>query len=494
MKKIITTSAGKPIHENEDSMTVGPRGPILLQDHNLIEKLAHFTRERIPERVIHAKGSGAYGKFTVTGNISKYTRARLFDKIGGECHVFVRFSMTNSEKGTPDTERDVRGMSIKFYTEDGNWDLMTSSFPVSYIKDAKMLPDLIHALRRDPHTNLKTATSMWDYLSLNPESLHLIMMLFTDRGTPYSYRFINGYGVNTYSLVNNHGEYVWVKFYLKTLQGTRGFSASEAEYMRSRDADWAQRDLVMALRSNDFPKWKLQIQVMNDSQAKAFRWNPFDPTKVWPHNEFPLIDVGILELNSLPENYFAEVEQSAFSPENTIDGIGFSPDRLLQGLAFLHSDADRYRLGTNYQQIPVNRPICGILNSQRDGAMTVNGNGGASPNYEPCSFNGHVSRKHHDKDAQYTLDSNVINTFNRNENDDDHYTQPRWFYNNVLKSGERETLLKNIIDSMRYIGSPKREEIIQRQLAHFYLMDRDFAHSIADGLSVERLQESEPET
>jgi len=402
--------------------------------------------------------------------------------------------MTNSEKGSPDTERDIRGLSIKFYTEEGNWDLMASSFPVSYIKDAKMLPDLIHALRRDPHTNLKSATSMWDYLSLNPESLHLIMMLFTERGTPYSYRFVNGYGVNTYSMVNNRGEYVWVKFHLKAMHGVRSFSASEAEYMRSRDSDWAQRDLVMAMRCNDFPQWKLQIQVMNDTQAHNFRWNPFDPTKIWPHNEFPLIDAGMLEFTQLPDNYFADVEQAAFSPENTIDGIGFSPDRLLQGVAFMCSDAERYRLGANFDQIPVNRPICSVFNSQRDGAMAVDGNGGVSPNYVPCSFNGHSTRKHHDKEAQYPIDSNIMDIFNRNENDDDHYTQPRWFYNNVLKDNEREALLKNIIDSMRYIGSPKREEIIQRQLGHFYLIDKEFSHQIADGLSVDRKEDQEPES
>ncbi|MDP4270291.1 MAG: catalase [Bacteroidota bacterium] len=493
MKKIITTSAGKPIYENEDSMTVGPRGPILLQDHHLLEKLAHFNRERIPDRVIHAKGSGAYGKFTVTHDISKYTRAKLFEKIGTECHVFARFSMTNSEKGSPDTDRDIRGLNFKFYTEEGNWDLMTSSFPVSYIKDAKMLPDLIHALRRDPQTNLKSPISMWDYLSLNPESLHLIMMLFTDRGTPYSYRFVNGYGVNTYSMVNAQGEYVWVKFHLKAMHGVRTFSASEAEYMRSRDLDWAQRDLVMALRSNDYPTWKLQIQVMNESQAKNFRWNPFDPTKVWPHNEYPLIDVGILEFTKLPENYFADVEQAAFSPDNVIDGIGFSPDRLLQGMAFMYSDANRYRLGPNYQQIPVNRPTCPVFNGQRDGVMAVNGNGGSSINYEPNSFNGHSTHKHHDKEAQYSIDSNILNTFHRNENDDDHYTQPRWFYNNVLKDSERQALIKNIIDTMRYIGGPKREEIIQRQLGHFYLVDKEFAHQIADGLSVDRIPEQEVE-
>ncbi len=483
MKKKLTTSSGKPFYENEDSMTVGPRGPILLQDHYLTEKLAHFIRERIPERVIHAKGSGAYGVFTVTQDISRYSRAKLFEKIGNECRVFVRFSMTNSEKGSPDTERDIRGFNIKFYTEEGNWDLIGSSSPVCFIKDLKKLPDLIHSQRRDPHTNLKSATMLWDYLSLNPETLHQTLILFSDRGTPYSYRHMHGYGVNTYSLYNEMDERIWVRFHLRTQQGIKNLSASEADFMRGRDQDWAQRDLLTALRSNDFPKWKLQIQVMNDFQAKSFRWNPFDPTKIWPHKELPLIDVGILELNEMPENYYAEVEQAAFSPTNLIDGIGISPDRVLQGMLFAYPDSNRHRLGTNYDQIPVNRPICPVHNYQRDGQMAINGNGGASPNYSPGSFNGFATDKHI-KEPPSVLDSNIADIFNRNENDDDHYTQPRWLYHTVFNDQNRQSLIKNITDSMKYIGGPKREDIILRQLNNFYLIDNDFANKIADGLSV----------
>ncbi len=483
MKKKLTTSSGKPFYENEDSMTVGPRGPILLQDYYLTEKLAHFIRERIPERVVHAKGSGAYGVFTVTQDITRFSRAKLFENIGNQCRVFVRFSMSNSEKGSPDTDRDIRGFNVKFYTEEGNWDLVGSNSPVFFLKDLKKLPDLIHSQRRDPHTNLKSATTFWDYLSLNPETLHQTLILMSDRGTPYSYRHMHGYGVNTYSMFNEQNERIWVKFHLKTLQSIKNFSASEADFMRGRDLDWAQRDLLTALRSNDFPKWILQIQVMNDFQAKSFRWNPFDPTKIWPHKELPLIDVGILELNEMPENFFAEVEQAAFSPTNLIDGIGVSPDRVLQGMLFAYPDANRHRLGTNYDQIPVNRPICPVYNYQRDGQMSVNGNGGASPNYSPGSFNGFSTDKQI-KEPPLVLDSNIAEIFNRNENDDDHYTQPRWLYHTVFSDRDRQSVIKNITDSMKYIGGPKREEIILRQLNNFYLIDNDFANKIADGLSV----------
>ncbi|HBX87132.1 MAG TPA: catalase, partial [Marinilabiliaceae bacterium] len=309
-KKRLTTASGRPYFENEDSMTVGPRGPVLLQDHYLQEKLAHFNRERIPERVVHAKGTGAYGKFTVTKDISKYSSAALFSKVGNECRLFIRFSTVGGEKGSADTERDPRGFAVKFYTEEGNWDLVGNNTPVFFIKDAKKFPDFIHTQKRDPHTNLKSATMMWDFWSLNPESMHQIMTLFSDRGTPDGYRHMNGYGSHTYSMYNDKNDRVWVKFHFKTQQGNKTLSGARADELKGSDPDYSQRDLVDAIKRKDFPRWTLNIQVMTEAQAKSFKWNPFDITKVWSHAEYPLIEVGVMELNEIPRNYFADVEQA----------------------------------------------------------------------------------------------------------------------------------------------------------------------------------------
>ena len=372
--KKLTTASGRPYAENENTMSVGSRGPLLLQDYILHEKMAHFNRERIPERVVHAKGSGAFGTFTVTHDITKYTKAKLFSKIGKETKVLLRFSTVGGEKGSADTERDPRGFAIKFYTEEGNWDLVGNNTPVFFIKDPKKFGDFIHTQKRDPRTNCKSPTMMWDYWSLNPESLHQVMILMSDRGTPYGYRHMNGYGSHTFSMINVNNERVWVKFHFKTAQGIKNFVNDDAAAMKGKDPDFAQRDLVEAIDNKDFPKWNVKIQVMTDEQAKAFRFNPFDLTKIWPHADFPLIDVGVLELNQVPKNYFAEIEQSAFAPAHVVDGIGYSPDKMLQGRLLSYPDAHRHRLGGNYEQIPVNRCPYAVNNYQRDGAMAVNGN------------------------------------------------------------------------------------------------------------------------
>ena len=313
-KEKLTTAAGRPYFENEDSMTAGPRGPVLLQDFYLHEKLAHFNRERIPERIVHAKGTGVFGTFKVTNDITKFTKAKLFKKVGNKCNVFARFSTVGGEKGSADTERDPRGFAVKFYTEDGNWDLVGNNTPVFFIKDAKKFPDFIHTQKRDPKTNLKSPTMAWDYWSLNPESLHQVMVLFSDRGTPDGYRKMNGYGSHTFSLINEKKDRVWVKFHFKTLQGNKTLTGAEADILRGKDPDYSQRDLVKAIGNKDFPKWALKIQVMTEEQANNSKLNPFDVTKVWSHSEYPLIDVGIMELNEIPTNYFADVEQAAFAP------------------------------------------------------------------------------------------------------------------------------------------------------------------------------------
>ena len=482
-KKKLTSASGKPYFENEDSMTVGSRGPILLQDFYLHEKLAHFNRERIPERVVHAKGTGAFGTFKVSNDITKYTKAKLFAKKGNECKVFVRFSTVGGEKGSADTERDPRGFAVKFYTEDGNWDLVGNNTPVFFIKDPKKFPDFVHTQKRDPKTNLKSPTMMWDYWSLNPESLHQVMILFSDRGTPDGYRKMNGYGSHTFSMINSKNERVWVKFHFKTLQGNKTLTGPEADILKGSDPDYAQRDLVEAIDKKDFPKWALKIQVMTEEQAKTFKYNPFDVTKVWPHFDFPLIDVGTMELNEIPQNYYADVEQAAFAPAHTIDGIGLSPDKLLQGRILAYPDAHRYRLGANYEQIKVNRPINEVHHHQRDGIMNVNGNGEDSPNYFPNSFDDIEADKNY-KEPAMKLDSDMADTFDRNKNDDDHFTQAGSLFRKVMAEQERKNTISNIVGAMSGIAGAKREEIIQRQLAHFFKADKELAEKIAEGLQV----------
>ena len=481
--KKLTTASGKPYSENEDSMTVGPRGPVLLQDFYLHEKLAHFNRERIPERVVHAKGTGAYGKFTVTGDITKYTKAKLFSKVGNKCRVLVRFSTVGGEKGSADTERDPRGFAVKFYTEDGNWDLVGNNTPVFFIKDAKKFPDFIHTQKRDPKTNLKSPTMMWDFWSLNPESLHQVMILFSDRGTPDGYRFMHGFGSHTFSMINKKNERVWVKFHFVSQQGNKTLTGPQAEEIKGKDPDYSQRDLVEAISKKDFPKWTLKIQVMTDQQAKKFRWNPFDVTKVWPHKEYPLIEAGVMELNEIPENYFAYVEQAAFAPSHTIDGISLSPDKMLQGRILAYPDAHRYRLGANYEQLPVNRPITPVHHHQRDGFMNVDGNGGSAPNYYPNSFDGIAADSSY-KEPAMKLDSNIADTYNRNENDDDYYTQPGLLFRKVMNASEKQNTISNFVSALKGVTGPKRKEIILRQLNHFYKADKELALSIAKGLGI----------
>ncbi|MEW6196597.1 MAG: catalase [Bacteroidota bacterium] len=483
-KRKLTTASGRPYAEHENTMTVGPRGPVLIQDYIYHEKMAHFNRERIPERVVHAKGTGAFGTFTVTNDITKYTRAKLFSKVGNQCRMLIRFSTVGGEKGSADTERDPRGFAVKFYTEDGNWDLVGNNTPVFFIKDPKKFDDFIHTQKRDPRTNLKSPTMMWDYWSLNPESLHQVMILMSDRGTPYGHRHMNGYGSHTFSMINKKNEKVWVKFHFKTLQGIKNFTGPEAEEMRGKDPDFAQRDLVEAIDKKDFPKWALKIQVMTDEQAKKIPWNPFDLTKIWPHAEYPLIDVGVMELNEVPKNYFADVEQAAFAPAHVIDGISWSPDKMLQGRILSYPDAHRYRLGVNYEQIPVNKCPYAVNNYQRDGYMRVDGNGGSDPNYHPNSFDDIYADESY-KEPPMTLDSNIADWYDRNApGEDDHYTQPGLLFTKAMSEQDRKNTINNIIGAMSGITGPKRDEIINRQLCHFFRANVELGTAVAEGLGV----------
>jgi catalase len=490
-KKKLTTASGIPYANNEDSQTAGPRGPILIQDFILHEKMAHFNRERIPERVVHAKGSGAYGTFTVTHDITPYTRAKLFSEIGKKTKTFLRFSTVGGEKGSADSERDPRGFAVKFYTEDGNWDLVGNNTPVFFVKDPKKFGDFIHTQKRDPQTNMKSPTMMWDFWSLNPESLHQVLILMSDRGTPFSYRHMDGFGSHTFSFYNNKQERFYVKFHFKTKQGIQNFSNDEAAQMKAQDPDHAQRDLFESIENGEFPKWTLYIQIMPFEQAKTYHINPFDLTKVWPHGDYPLIEVGELELHENPDNYFAHVEQAAFAPAHVVDGIYYSPDKMLQGRILSYPDAHRYRLGANYEQIPVNRCPFSVNNYQRDGLMRVDGNGGANPNYFPNSFD-NIEADNHYKQPAWPLDSLLADHYDRNaEGENDHYTQPGNLYR-LMDFEAKQHTVKNIVSAMGGITGPKKDEIINRQLCHWFRADMSLGLAIAKGLelNLEKAMES----
>ncbi len=479
----LTTASGRPYTENENSQTVGPRGPILLQDYILHEKMAHFNRERIPERVVHAKGSAAFGTFTVTHDITKYTKAKLFSEIGKKTDVFLRFSTVGGEKGSADTERDPRGFAMKFYTEDGNWDLVGNNTPVFFVKDPKKFGDFIHTQKRDPQTNTKSPTMMWDFWSLNPESLHQVLILMSDRGTPYGYRHMHGFSSHTFSFINKDNERFYIKFHVKTAQGIKNFTDSEATEMKGKDPDFAQRDLFENIEQGNYLKWNFKIQVMPEAEAKTYHINPFDLTKVWPHGDYPLIDVGVIELNRNPDNYFQDVEQAAFAPAHIVDGIGYSPDKMLQGRLLSYPDAHRYRLGANYEQIPVNRCPFAVNNYQRDGFMRVDGNGGSKPNYFPNSFD-NIKVDESYKEPAWELESSVADWYDRNaENENDHYTQPGNLFRLMTDEAKANTI-SNIVGAMSGITGPKKDEIINRQLCHWFRADVNLGMGVAKGLGV----------
>lgn len=479
----LTTASGRPYAEHENSQTVGPRGPILLQDVILHEKMAHFNRERIPERVVHAKGSAAFGTFTVTHDITKYTKAKIFSQIGKQTDMIIRFSTVGGEKGSADTERDPRGFALKFYTEDGNWDLVGNNTPVFFVKDPKKFSDFIHTQKRDPQTNLKSPTMMWDFWSLNPESLHQVLILMSDRGTPFGFRHMHGFGSHTFSFINAQNERFFVKFHFITQQGIKNFTDGEAAEMKSKDMDFAQRDLFDHIQQGNFPKWDMKIQVMTENEARNYHINPFDLTKVWPHGDYPLIDVGHFELNRNPDNYFQDVEQSAFAPSHIVDGVGFSPDKMLQGRLLSYPDAHRYRLGANFEQIPVNRCPFAVNNYQRDGAMRIDGNHGSKPNYFPNSFDDIVEDQSY-KEPAWELDNSRADWYDRNaEGENDHYTQPGNLFR-LMDEQAKQNTISNIVGAMSGIGGPMRDKIVNLQLCHWFRADINLGMGIAKGLGV----------
>ncbi|RYG93941.1 MAG: catalase, partial [Alphaproteobacteria bacterium] len=382
----LTTAAGAPVVDNQNTRTAGPRGPALLEDIWFLEKLAHFDREVIPERRMHAKGAGAYGSFTVTRDITRYTRASLFSEVGKTTDLFVRFSTVAGERGAADAERDIRGFAIKFYTEQGNWDLVGNNTPVFFLRDPLKFPDLNHAVKRDPRTGMRSADNNWDFWTNLPEALHQVTIVMSERGIPRSYRHMHGFGSHTFSFINRDNERHWVKFTFKTQQGIEYLTDAEAAALIGRDRESHLRDLHDSIEARNYPRWTMYVQVMPENEAANYRFNPFDLTKVWLHDDYPLIEVGVLELNRNPENHFAEVEQAGFSPAHVVPGIGFSPDKMLQGRLFSYGDSLRYRLGVNHHQIPVNAPKCPYHSFHRDGAMRTDGNYGSAKGYQPNSF------------------------------------------------------------------------------------------------------------
>ncbi|MBL7006558.1 MAG: catalase [Spirochaetia bacterium] len=472
MKKKLTSTNGAPVANNQNVMTAGKRGPMLLQDVWYLEKLAHFDREVIPERRMHAKGSGAFGDFTVTHDISPYTKAAIFSELGKKTEVFVRFSTVAGERGAADAERDIRGFAIKFYTDEGNWDLVGNNTPVFFLRDPLKFPDLNHAVKRDPKTNMRSARNNWDFWSSLPEAIHQVTITMSDRGIPYSYRHMNGYGSHTYSMINAENRRVWVKFLLKTQQGIKNLSDKEAEVIVAKDRESHQRDLFDSIEKGDYPKWTMYIQVMSEKEANNLPFNPFDLTKVWSHKDFPLIEVGVLELNKNPENYFADVEQAAFNPVNIVPGIGFSPDKMLQGRLFSYGDAQRYRLGVNHNLIPVNAPKHGAHSFHRDGQMRVDGNYGGTLGYEPNSYGEWEEQKEFDEPPLAIQGNGAHWDFRKD--DDDYYSQPRDLFA-IMSSEERQRLYHN---TARAMGDAPIE-IKKRHISNCLKVSREYGEGVA---------------
>ena len=441
----LTTQFGAPVPNNQDSLTAGPRGPLLSQDVWLHEKLGNFVREVIPERRMHAKGSGAFGTFTVTQDITRYTRAKIFSEVGKKTEMFARFTTVAGERGAADAERDIRGFALKFYTEEGNWDMVGNNTPVFFIRDPRKFPDLNKAVKRDPRTNMRSATNNWDWWTLLPEALHQVTIVMSDRGIPASYRNMHGFGSHTYSFWNAAGERFWVKFHFRTQQGIKNLTDAEAAEIIGNDRESHQRDLFEAIERGDFPKWTLYIQVMPETDAEKVPYHPFDLTKVWPKGDYPLIEVGEFELNRNPENFFADVEQAAFAPSNLVPGIGPSPDKMLQSRLFNYADAQRYRLGVNYHQIPVNAARCPVHSNHRDGQGRADGNYGGLPHYEPNSF--HQWQEQPEYREPPLKISGDADWWNYRDNDDNYYKQPGDLFR-LMTPEQQQVLFDNTARAM----------------------------------------------
>jgi len=476
MKKKLTTNTGCPVAHNQNVMTAGPRGPQLLQDVWFLEKLAHFDREVIPERRMHAKGSGAYGTFTVTHDITRYTRAKIFSEVGKATELFARFTTVAGERGAADAERDIRGFALKFYTEEGNWDLVGNNTPVFFLRDPLKFPDLNHAVKRDPRTNMRSAQNNWDFWTSLPEALHQVTIVMSDRGIPATYRHMHGFGSHTFSMINADNERVWVKFHFISNQGIKNLTNEESTTIIGQDRESHQADLYNAIETGDNPSWNMKIQVMTEAQAEASLYNPFDLTKVWPKGDYPLIDVGVMELNRNPENFFAEVEQSAFNPASVVPGISFSPDKMLQGRLFSYGDAQRYRLGVNHQQIPVNAPRCPVHSYHRDGAMRVDGNHGSTIGYEPNN-QGEWQEQPDYAEPPLSLSGAAAHWDHRE--DEDYYSQPGNLFR-LMSAEQQQALFNNTAGSLGGASI----EVQQRHIANCTKADPAYGAGIAKALGL----------
>jgi catalase len=478
-KKTLTTAFGIPVADDQNSMTAGERGPVLLQDVHLLEKLLHFDRERIPERVVHAKGAGAFGYFEVTADVTKHTKAKFLSPVGKKTEVFMRFSTVGGEKGSADAARDPRGFAIKFYTEEGNYDLVGNNTPVFFIRDPLKFPDFIHTQKRHPATNLPDANMFWDFLSLTPESIHQVTILLSDRGTPATFRNMNGYSSHTFKWYNDKGEYFWVQYHFKTDQGIKNLTREEATKFCGEDPNHATRDLYEAIARGDYPSWTLEMQILTPEQAKDFKWDIFDITKVWPHGEVPPIKIGKLVLNRNPENYFADVEQAAFCPGNVVPGIAISPDKMLQARVLSYHDTHIHRLGPNYHLIPVNAPkYAAETNYQRDGLMRVDGNRGGGPNYWPNSFGGPAPDPTKGEPPFEVAGLAGRHPF-KFPNDD--FVQAGNLYRQVMTDTDRDHLIGNIV---AHLGNAI-QRIQYRQAAIFFKADPDYGRRVAQGLGLD---------
>ena len=473
----LTTAFGAPVPDNQNIMTAGPRGPALLQDVWFLEKMDHFDREVIPERRMHATGFAAYGKFTVTQDITRYTRANLFSEVGKQTDLFLRFSTVAGERGAADAERDIRGFAVKFYTEEGNWDLVGNNTPVFFLRDPMKFPDLNHAVKRDPRTNMRSADNNWDFWTNLPEALHQVTIVMSDRGLPASYRHMDGFGSHTFSFINAQNERFWVKFHFKTRQGIKNLTDEEAAQVVAGDRESHQRDLFDSIEAGDFPKWTLFVQIMPENEAGSYHLNPFDLTKVWPHADYPLIEVGELELNRNPDNYHAEVEQSAFAPSTVVPGIGFSPDKMLQGRLFSYGDTQRYRLGVNHAQIPVNAPRCPYHSYHRDGAMRVDNNAGSRIGYEPNMF-GEWQEQSDFSEPPLSVEG-AADHWNHHE-DDDYFSQPGNLFR-LMTAAQKQALFENTARAIR----PARLEIQHRHISNCTKADPAYGAGVAQALGID---------
>ncbi|MEX1089705.1 MAG: catalase [Phycisphaeraceae bacterium] len=475
---VLTTAQGAPIGR-QHALTAGPRGPLLMQDVQLLEQMQHFNRERIPERVVHAKGSGAFGTFTVTHDITRFTKAALFNQVGKKTEMFARFSTVAGERGAADAERDVRGFALKFYTEEGNWDMVGNNTPVFFVRDPYKFANFIHTQKRLPDQHVRNNDMQWDFWSQCPESLHQVTILFSDRGIPASYRHMHGFSSHTYSLINAEDQRIWCKFHFRTNQGIKCLMDDEATKLIGSDRESNQRDLFESIQRGECPSWTLSIQVMTQAQAEQFRWNPFDLTKVWPHAEFPLIEVGQMELNRNPENYFADVEQAAFKPSALVAGIGASPDKMLQARLMSYADTHLHRLGVNHHQIPVNKPRCPVMHYMRDGHLATAETYGSAPNYWPNTHATAPQPHEQYKDPAWDTGQTIVDRYDSTQDHDD-FTQAGNLYR-LFDQGHKDRLTTRIAGALK----DARQPVQMLQLCHFFRADADYGRRVAQKLGID---------